>query len=571
MKIVLILSVILFLIRLENAYDIIPGCNYIDNQPHSVEINCNTNNYRKLKPNSNFSNCQNDLFLSSLKENHRSKVKRLEIADNSDCIDLDGIFPIDQLFGNIRELRCSTGSTSTLYSQLKFRYLTKFNASHGFLTSLSERNFQGQPNLQEIDFSDNLISNIDETTFKINTKLSIINLSHNALLTVDRRTFSNLRELRILDLSSNQIEEIDGFAFENNPKLEMLRLDMNPYPFRFDCKTFLSMIALRLNDAQPSHKTISVYVSLENVIELDLNCVKCSIKSSAENTKFVIKMPEIENDLHFSHEVLANLRSFKIGGKHLDNITNVLNLLGLVLEELDVSSNQLGEINANTFEKFKHLKQLKLSNTNLTIGDTNPFHHQRYLKSLDLSFNNLANVNFVVLFPTLQNLSEFSVGGSQIEDISKVLELLSPSLLTSLDVSFNRLGVIKEITFQKFTNLRFLNLSHTELNNFKFESFHQFSKLETLDLSYNNLTRVSTLRRFNNLIALYLGGNLLTTIDDIGSHRFPKLNTLEVSANRFSCEYLSAFRDLFHNEHIELIYRHMAGTQIDEKHFFCYQ
>lgn len=524
-------------------------CYYIRHFFDSVEISCCWGGYIE---GAIFLDSQGELFTNRSEVIYRSKVKRLNIKSNS----INGArseFLIDRLFENIHELDYSFANSPNLYTSLKFRYLKKFNASHGILTSLSKQNFEGQSNLREINFSYNFISVLDEGTFDQNIKLSTINLSYNMLPKVDRKSFSKLIELKVLDLSFNQIEAIDEVAFENNEKLELLKLEMNPLK-RFDCKTFSSLTAMNLFTA-----------TLDDIVELDLSCAFCSFKPSPDSDEFIIGLFIDENILHLGIKHLASLRHFNVAGKQYLDVSKISSLLGPLLESLDLSSSYLGELKADTFERFKKLESLKLSDTNLSFSDVNPFCHQTDLKVLDISYNNLTSVNITQLDGTLQNLVELNIAGSQIPSVWQLLQMLSPSI-QSLDLSYmnSPWNYTDDKTFQRFTNLRSLNLSHTGLVNFQFETFYHLSKLESLDISYNNLEDVDFslfVRNFNNLRVLNLGGNRLTTIDSITKSIFPKLVTLGLFNNQFYCWYMASF--LEHWPHLTLISNPTNKTRID--------
>lgn len=99
-------------------------------------------------------------------------------------------------------------------------------------------------------------------------------------------------------------------------------------------------------------------------------------------------------------------------------------------------------------------------------------------------------------------------------------------------------------TLDKFVNLKKLNLSQTNLQNFDFQTFYQQRNLTNLDLSHNHLKRVDFhlfLRNFEKLSVLNLEGNNLTELDSVTRSHFPMLSLLGISRNNFTCDYLVEF------------------------------
>lgn len=541
---VLIFSVLLLSAIVSSKIGI-KNCDYIDRDTKLVTLLCPDSFDFSSKP------CFSDLFESDSKEINRSKVELLKFRNKISEGSCDKINQIYRIFGNIRVLDLSySGMPEQLVHQdLKFNYLEIFNASHNDLMFLTKTIFQHQPNLKLIDLSYNSIVEIDNTTFEQNKKLSEINLSHNALSSLNNVIFSHLHELKIIDLSFNQIEFIDVDAFWNNRKLITLRLFNNPLS-RFDCNSFLPLKNLRFIEA-----------NLDNINELDLSCAGSSfIESDAE---IVIRLPGVENELKCSKLQLNQVRRFSIAGHQLQNVKKVLALLGTALENLDLSSNYLGTVDSNTFRVFENLKHLKLSRANVYGLNDDVFQHQQ-LVELDISYNNMGNVNFDSLSRTLRHLSSLNIAGVQLTTVSKLLQLLSPSL-ESLDISSNFVGWLEGDEFQHMNNLNFLNLSNTRLGEFKFNTFH-LTKLKSLDISYNHLGSLDFslfARKFNHLEVLNLEANDLNGGLETITHRiFPKLTVLGISKNQFPCAHVAELITVKMPK-LQLIYNPSNGDHID--------
>lgn len=143
----------------------------------------------------------------------------------------------------------------------------------------------------------------------------------------------------------------------------------------------------------------------------------------------------------------------------------------------------------------------------------------------------------------IQNVQHFNIAGHRLDDTAQTIQLLGDQL-ESMDVSQNYLGSLNDTTLASFSNLQYINMSHTNLSTIECNAFYHQHKLQTLDLSYNDLSwwKFNTSSNsFGQLETLNLEGNRLTEIDDVNPTHFPKLSTLGIAKNRFSCQYLARF------------------------------
>lgn len=141
-----------------------------------------------------------------------------------------------------------------------------------------------------------------------------------------------------------------------------------------------------------------------------------------------------------------------------------------------------------------------------------------------------------------ENLLYFNASGSAVQDVVKIIGILGSSLEV-LDVSSNYIGHLNEAVFDRFSQLRYLNLQNTNLKSFDFNLKNR-AELQVLDISYNNLNRINFTPfagRFENLRTLHLIGNKLDDIDFVTPMNFPKLTTLVISHNEFRYNYLNEF------------------------------
>lgn len=126
-------------------------------------------------------------------------------------------------------LDCSRRGISNLPTSLlidsTFNSLS-FKSNH--LESLKVNTFTRADEVQELDFSLNMIAKIDNYTFAPFMSLVHLRLSHNRLSQVTPGMLNGLWNLRLLELGHNFIERISFQSFQVTPNLQELRLQYNP-------------------------------------------------------------------------------------------------------------------------------------------------------------------------------------------------------------------------------------------------------------------------------------------------------------------------------------------------------
>lgn len=250
---------------------------------------------------------------------------------------------------------------------------------------------------------------------------------------------------------------------------------------------------------------------------------------------------------------------------------NIVELEHIALEELtELSSlkchnNRLSSI-PEYFRQFQRLKYLNLSNNRFEVFPTTVCEISPLLE-LDISFNtatsvppeigklkNLERLNLLAnllttLPPTLSelvSLKELDCRRNAITDLAPIAGIASLEVLrcehnqaSILDATWNNMRVLtaKHNSLTRFSltgtgmTLTTLNLSYGKLSTLSPDLFDNLGSLETLILDSNTLRILpETLGSLKNLVALSIKNNLLTHIpESIG--QLQRLATLQVSGN----------------------------------------
>lgn len=253
------------------------------------------------------------------------------------------------------------------------------------------------------------------------------------------------------------------------------------------------------------------------------------------------------------------LHEFNASDNHLANATEIIQNLRRSVVKLDLSGSSLRNLNANMFQRLVELETLHLIGCDLLIGDQNPFEPLQSLKILDISRNNLANVNFAVLSPTLGKLIEFRAAYCQIKDISEVVQHLGPSL-KKLDLTGNVIKTIHNRAFDRLTNLMNLVLREASITYFDPGSLQNQRDFMKLDLSHNKLHEINVGSISDNLRDLNLEGNDLIDIKSFSPAHFRSLKSLAIAKNQLDCPHLKRLKKDFQEVHF-------IGEPLDQQQF----
>lgn len=446
---------------------------------------------------------------------------------------------------------------------------------------ISMLTFQRFINLKELSLRDTELTEFDFAILKQQDQLRTLDISNNSLKQVNNIWFSEHLEnfiefsaannqfdnvsiiinhltsaIKTLDLSSNFIGKLNEMIFDRLKGLEVLNLS-NTSLIISDFSLFNPLESLEMLDISQN------YLAETNFLSLSQQNLSSNLNQSTNQT--VIECHEYLRTLNLSNtnlpikdfqpfEHLRRLENLDISYNHLRTI----NFTRLSIKILDLSGNYLGEVNTNTFDKLRNLVGLKLSNTSLVISNTNPFESLKRLAVLDLSNNNLNQVDFQILAPTLNKLFGFQATNCHIKNASAIIHHLGSTLM-SLDLSNNFVG---DLNVDKLKTLRLysLHLNNANVTSFNYNALN-LVYLRSLRLSENRLREIdfwSNTFADNSITELNLDGNELTEIRNLNRHRFKWLRKLAISKNRLPCEHLAHLIRMWNGKFV--------GNPWDQKH-----
>lgn len=223
----------------------------------------------------------------------------------------------------------------------------------------------------------------------------------------------------------------------------------------------------------------------------------------------------------------------------------------------------LNIINNATFENF-HGNNIDLSKSHVKLIDENAFVSQEDLVFIDLSYNELTDINTKSL-KKLKDLKLLRLDNNKFKDLPA--HAFDGITIRSLNLSYNFLKEIQSETFKGakvcsystwMSNCEFI-FSYNQISKIHQNAFRADGAFSVLDLSNNALTEIEKSSFFNvtmvkldlsknaignldpqalngiiNLIKLNLGFNQISTIPNAFFSGIPKLTELSLNNNRLT-------------------------------------
>lgn len=210
---------------------------------------------------------------------------------------------------------------------------------------------------------------------------------------------------------------------------------------------------------------LNVYIALQSVKYFNIKCIKDPIQFVISTSNEFIAAKNGTLEVHVGHatpikfeEITA--RTDQINEKQLSNLMNNVAAKKVYL----VGSDQSTELDFLNLKKITGLKELN-------IGDTN-------LKAV----KNPSALQFI-------NLTNLYVRRSKIENVREIIKYLNPSI-EHLDLTGSSIGELNADLFKNLTNLKWLDLSETNMAIIDSSPFDQLKQLEGLEVSGNDLSRM---------------------------------------------------------------------------------
>ncbi|XP_062708377.1 uncharacterized protein LOC109411523 isoform X6 [Aedes albopictus] len=344
--------------------------------------------------------------------------------------------------------------------------------------------FRHEPEKQRITFRDSVLRYVPKSLIDAFPKMELLNLNQAQVATIEENAFENATKLKELFLANNRLQTFPVNVLNGARNLEKLVLTSN-------------------------HITNMAYSFESNILLNDLFVDKNKIS----------QLPSFEN--------IPNLKTFNGSSNALDHIEWNQFLRQTQLEDIDLSYNQLTNLDLQLSSKVLNtvdIRNNKLAKLRITLQ----------MSHLNIENNVLSEfvIDQVCLLETLK-MSNNKLASQPNFTNCQSLEIL--------DVSNNALENFRYA--EKLENLKKLNLAHNNLFEFSIPAKTKKQlKLNSLDLSHNKLSYLISLPSFTSLKKLKLNNNQL-----LGIHKNPlpkAVQYLYVSNNKWNCDDVTSFANL---------------------------
>ncbi|XP_059407946.1 toll-like receptor 3 isoform X2 [Carassius carassius] len=408
--------------------------------------------------------------------------------------------------------------TTSLCEELAGTALRNLSLKNTQQVTLSNTTFQGleKTNITVLDLSSNTMSKIAEGAFQWFPRVEILSLEHNTLRHLTKDTFRGLGNLRQLNLQKALIKShtsslpiIEDFSFHHLVQLE--HLCMANTAFR--------------------EITEHIFSGLLNLKTLDLSWSITGLKMVTNRTFAALQDSPLLQTLNLTamginklapgaFSSLGNLTTLLLGhnfiyqqlkGDEFEGLSNI--------KQIDLTMNQQSISLTNmSFIRVPTLRSLKLSRAlkGTLAMQQSPFKPLINLTFLDLSNNNIANIN-ACLLKGLYHLKVLKMQHNNLARLWKtanpggpVLFLQDATKLSVLDLDYNGLDEIPLNALRGLSELRELSLHGNLLDQLHASVFDDLQSLKYLYLQKNLITSVQHVTfgvPLSNLTELYMDHN----------------------------------------------------------------
>jgi len=447
--------------------------------------------------------------------------------------------------------------------------------------------------MQSLDVSNNQISVLPIYGFSSLKRLRVLNLSSNAISMVADEALHGLRSLESLDLSGNRIVALPTGMFRDAAKsLKELRLQNNSIsvlsPGLVAGMNQLVTLDLSRNVLTSSWLNSATFSGLIRLVLLNLShnrIVKLEpalFKDLYTLQILNLQFNEIEMISADTFSPMSNLHTLELAHNRLTYL-DAYSLNGLfALSLLALDSNMLEGIHPDAFRNCSSMQDLNLSGNNL---DSIPvaLKDMRILRTLDLGENRIRNLNKPG-FRGMSRLYGLRMIGNDISNVTQE-DLAELPALQILNLARNRIEFVEDGAFganpalqairldsnalqdmsgifASAPGLLWLNMSDNMITQFDYSylpeklqwmDLHKNyiadlgiaprgMRLQTLDVSFNRLTRIYSRSIPDSIELLFVNDNQISSVEPQTFFGKTNLTRVDLYANMIVKMNLSAFQ-----------------------------
>ncbi|XP_017772235.1 PREDICTED: toll-like receptor 6 [Nicrophorus vespilloides] len=399
-----------------------------------------------------------------------------------------------------------------------------FDLSNNKVVALPSELFKdAAASIKEIYLQNNSISMLAPGLFSKLDQLLALDLSRNYLKGnfITGSTFSGLIRLVLLNLSYNRIEKLDPTFFQDLYTLQILNLEHN------------ALETIPADTFAPMNNLHTLIISFNKITYLDAYSL---------NGLYVLSLLALDNNLleGVHPEAFRNCSSLQ----DLNLNGNVLSAVPLALKDMrllrtvDLGENVITSLEEPGFRGMSNLYGLRLIGNRIQNISKRVFTDLPALQILNLARNKVQRIEHGA-FAYSPNLQAVRLDANQMTDMNGLFADI-PSLLW-LNVSDNNLEWFDYSMIPR--GLQWLDMHK---NNVKELSNHYNLDLElhlqTLDASFNKLTKINSPAVPSSLELVFLNDNLISLVEPHTFLKKTNLTRVDLYANQIVSMDLNALR-----------------------------
>ncbi|KAH9414512.1 Leucine Rich Repeat [Dermatophagoides pteronyssinus] len=469
--------------------------------------------------------------------NRLLRIQPIQLAhylNRLQLLDLSSLASVDWSYENLGN---QSNQMINKFSHIKWLQFD-FNQLH----SIPNEMIDIFPGIKHLDLQNNLIDTIRTNQLSQLIDLQSIIISYNHLKKISTNSFSRLPRLESLTLYFNRIEYLDFGSFNELPRLQSLVLSRNqinhlePGTFinisnesnsltllldnnRIECLSIDPFVYIHRRRLKPEASSSSTFTTIDDDDDNNANDGQFAIYLNVSNNQ-IKTLGNCQNSFPTTTATKTNKNWVNIVRRRNQRDKQQKHQQTLAVRVLDLSSNQINELNRKFFQQFCPKTLSLLVNHNLiqriplqlfSLGYCSQLQslslNHNYIVDIKLAFDdddddnqttldNNDNSSFVIQTLSLQN--------NQIKDLSRFYRLFKRcSQLKSLYLNHNQIEWIP-VNLWSETSIVTLNIANNKLT----LDDDDTKTLKYLDLS-NNLLRTIPKRIIfcDNLNELLLTNN----------------------------------------------------------------
>ncbi|CRL04742.1 CLUMA_CG017802, isoform A [Clunio marinus] len=402
--------------------------------------------------------------------------------------------------------------------------------------------------IKHLQFSNSNLQTLKENSL-VNLKESLESLSivNGKLGNVPTKALSQLQKLIVLDFEANEIAELydNSFYGIHLVKLHLKGNAIEDLPEMTFSGLEESLAEIDLSENKLTSFPIVPLIKMEN-----LRIASTCFFSLRELQSLDISHNDIIEVDPLIFEFNKHLRIIDMSHNHIHYISGVFSNLP-ELEEVLLSENNILELGNNCFSNSSSIKVIYLENNSIQRLDFYVFHSLGNLDQLYLSNNYIKKLPSTI-FEYNRKLTSLTLDNNLLKvlDDSVFSNLIN---LREIRLKDNLIERIDNRLFANSRNLMELYLQNNRIKTIETEAFRQCHRLKYVDIRHNELVDVENIFNTNSsLLSVQLNSNLIKFINHkIFNNQF-NVQVLSLENNLIKKLEKALFTNLLHIERLYL-------------------